>query len=359
MSSASAIPDVSSAAPLRTALVGLGRIGYKYHLPAIRRHAGYQLVGVVDPMSERRSEAAAGCAVPGFATLEPLLADLQPELVVIASPTPFHVEQACAAYASGAHVFCDKPVATSVAGFETIIAAAARAGKKFLAYQPARLRPEVQALQALLRRGILGGIHLVKRARCSFERRRDWQAFRANGGGMLNNYGSHCLDEWIALFGEEEVSTLFCQTRHVATAGDAEDVVNATLVTARGRILNLDISQACALPGPAWQVMGARGAALFDTETGVWRVRYFSPEEAQPLTAQTGLAAEGRAYSSEKIDWREEQLAAADFPEIDYYDAAWRYFRGGQPPPVTVDESRRLLQLIERCRHSAGTGAVA
>ena len=345
--------------PLRTAVVGLGRIGYKYHLPAVARHADFQPVAAVDPLPERRAEVTTAHGIPAYATIEAMLDAVRPDLVVIASPTPVHVQQACAAFAAGAHVLCDKPVATHVADFERIVAGADRAGRKFLAYQPARYRPEVRALQALLARDLLGEVHLVKRARCNYVRRHDWQALRAHGGGMLNNYGSHCLDEWIALFGGEAVATVFCQTRSVATAGDAEDVVKATLVTARGRMLDLDISQACALPGPTWQVVGSRGAALFDDDAACWQVRYCRAAELPAVAVQSGLAAEGRSYDALELPWREETIALAGLAEFDYYDAASRYFRGEQAAPVSVAESRQLLELIERCRRSAETGACA
>jgi len=42
---------------LRTVVVGLGRIGWQFHLPEIDRHEGYTLTGVVDPLAERRDEA--------------------------------------------------------------------------------------------------------------------------------------------------------------------------------------------------------------------------------------------------------------------------------------------------------------
>ena len=351
--------DSSSPMPLRAAVVGLGRIGFGFHAPAIARHPGYQLVGVADPLAERRAEATATWRVPSFDTLERLLDAARPELVVIASPTNFHAAQALAAYARGAHVFCDKPVARTVAELDEMLAAAQAAGRRFLAYQPARFVPEVRALKALLGRGVLGPIHLIKRARCNYVRRHDWQALQAHGGGMLNNYGAHCLDEMLALTGAEPIRTVYCETRCVATAGDAEDVVKAVLVTERGCLLDLDISQASALPGPAWQVCGSFGGALWDETTRCWRIRYFRPEEAPAPAIEAGLAAAGRHYQSEQLPWQEEHLSAAGFPEPDYYDAAWRYFVHGDAPPVTSAESRQLLTLIGRCRASAESGAVA
>jgi predicted dehydrogenase len=340
-------------------VVGLGRIGFGFHAPAIARNPGFRLAGVADPLPERRAEAAAEWGVPSFASLEAMLETVRADVVVIASPTEFHAVQVLAAYAHGAHVLCDKPVARTVAELDLMLAAAVAAGRRFLAYQPYRLKPEVRALKAIIDRGLLGPIHLIRRARCNYERRSDWQALRAHGGGMLNNYGSHCLDELLVLTGAEAIRTVYCQTRCVATAGDAEDVVKAVLVTAGGCVLDLDISQASALPGPAWQVCGSRGGALWDEAARCWRIRYFRPEDLPPLTLQSGLAAAGRLYQTERLPWREETFSADQYPEPDYYDAAWRHFANGEDPPVTPAESRLLVGLIERCRASAASGAVA
>ena len=349
----------SSPKPLRAAVVGLGRIGFGFHAPSIAQHAGFQLVGVADPLAGRRAEASAKWRVPSFESLERLLDAARPELVVVASPSEFHAEHALAAYARGAHVLCDKPVARTVAEYDRMLGAAQAAGRRFLAYQPARFAPEVRALKALLGRGLLGPIHLIKRARCNYVRRHDWQALQAHGGGMLNNYGAHCLDELLALTDAEPIRTVYCEMRRVATAGDAEDVVKAVLVTERGCLFDLDISQASALPGPAWQICGAHGGALWDEAARCWRLRYFHPEEAPPPAMESGLAAAGRLYQSEELPWREETFPAAPYPEPDYYEAAWRHFVRGEAPPVTPAESRLLLALIERCRASAASGRVA
>ncbi len=358
MTATAPTPD-STVRVLRAAVVGLGRIGFGFHAPAIAGNSGFQLVGVADPLAERRAEAEGKWKVRAFAALEPMLDAVAPELVVIASPTEFHAIQARAAYARGAHVLCDKPVARSVAEFDGMLDAARSAGRRFLAYQPDRMRPEIRALKALLADGRLGPVHLIKRARCDYNRRHDWQALQAHGGGMLNNYGAHGLDQLLWLTDAAPVRTVFCQLRRAATAGDAEDVVKALLVTEAGCLLDLEISQAAALAGPTWQVFGAFGAAQWDDAARGWRLRYFRPEDAPPRALQAGLAAAGRLYQDEQLPWREETFSADPFPEPDYYEAAWRYFVRGEPPPVTPEESRLLLTLIERCRASAESGAVA
>lgn len=344
---------------LRAVLVGLGRIGFGFHGPALKRHGGFELVAAVDPSDERRAEAGEMWQVSVHATLAEALTAHRPDVVVIASPTRFHADQAMGAFAGGAHVFCDKPVATSPEEFDSMLAAGEQAQRRFLAYQPARFKPELAVLRQLLAGGRLGSIHLLKRVRADFVRRSDWQAQRAHGGGLLNNYGSHCLDEVLSLLPEETIERVWCATRTAVSVGDAEDIVKATLAGASGVLLDFDISQAAALSGPPWEVRGTAGSALYDAAARVWRLRFFHPAEAPALAPQAGLAATGRSYNPESLPWREETVPVPVGGEFDYYDAAWRWFARGESPPVSAGESRRLLELIERCRRSAETGQCA
>jgi predicted dehydrogenase len=338
---------------LRAALIGLGRIGFQFHAPALHANSHFAFTAALDPLPERRREAEDAWGVKTYADLGALLAAERPEVVVIASPTPWHAEQARLAFAAGAHVVCDKPVAQSVAEFDTMAAAATHAARKLMAYQPHRLGTRVRTLREILASGRLGEIHLVRAARSDYRRRNDWQATLAHGGGMLNNYASHALDEIVACFGAEPVRSVHCETRRVASLGDAEDVVKALIVTEGGRIIDLDISQAGALEGAPWLLQGSRGAAAWDEKNSAWEIRWFDPAEAPPVTLQQGQAAAGRSYNPEQLPWRSARLAIPELPPFSYYDAVHAHLTAGAPSPVTVEETRHVLAVIEACRASA------
>lgn len=338
---------------LRAALIGLGRIGFQFHAPALHASAHFAFTAALDPLPERRREAEQTWGVRTYADLGTLLAEESPEVVVIASPTPWHAEQACLAFAAEAHVVCDKPVARSLAEFDTMVAAATRAGRKLVAYQPHRLRSRVRTLREILASGRLGDIHLVRAVRSDYRRRNDWQASLAHGGGMLNNYASHALDEIVACFGPEPVRSVHCEMRRIASLGDAEDVVKALIVTQSGRIIDLDISQACAWDGAPWLLQGSRGAATWHEATSEWEVRWFDPAEAPPVTLQQGQAAAGRSYNPEQLPWRSARLAIPELPPFSYYDAVHAHFTVGAPAPVTIEETRHVLAVIAACRASA------
>lgn len=346
----------ASSPSLRVALLGLGRIGFQFHGPAVRATPGFRFVAALDPLAERRTEVEALWQVRTYADLPDLLRAEQPDLVVVASPTPWHAEQTVAALRAGAHVLCDKPVARSVAEFDEMAAAATAARRKLVAYQPHRLSRRVRALRELVRSGKLGDIHQVRVVRWDYRRRNDWQAFTAHGGGMLNNYASHAIDEVVAGFGVEAIRSLRCETRRIASLGDAEDVVKALIVTAGGRIIDLDISQAAALDQESTSLEGSRGAAMWSREKQAWLVRWYDAREAAPLLPQDGQAAAGRSYNPDTLPWRAEEFTVPEVPAFSYYEAVHAHVLHDAPPPVSLAETRHVLDVIARCRAAANAG---
>jgi predicted dehydrogenase len=336
---------------LNTAVIGLGRIGWLFHLPAIVRHPGFTLAAAVDPLEARRREAEQAYGVVTYQSVNALLASSHPDLVVVASPTGFHKEHTVQSLRAGCNVFCDKPIATSVAETDVMIAESERTGKKLMVYQPHRVVSEILALQAILDRDLLGTVYMIKRGWSGYDRRNDWQALRVNGGGMLNNYGAHMLDQMLYLT-RSTAQRVSCVLRSVITAGDADDVVKILLETRSGIVCDLDINMAAAQPFPQWQVLGSHGSATLDASNTMWNLRYRTGEPGAVLN--TGLAAEQRKYGSgEEIEWKEQSVFLTDFPPLDFYDKCFDYFSSDKPPFVPVHETREVMRCIEECRARA------
>jgi scyllo-inositol 2-dehydrogenase (NADP+) len=339
---------------LRAVVVGLGRIGWQFHLPEISRQDGYDLVGVVDPIEDRRSEAETKYGVAGFADLQTCLDQVSPDLVVIASPTPLHAEQAEMAFTAGSHVFCDKPMAPDLATADRMIAAAEKHTRRLMMYQPERGSREVVGVRSILAQGLIGDIYLIKHTRTQFTRRNDWQAWREHGGGMLNNYGAHLIDACMHLAGSP-VRDVTCHLRTIATLGDADDVVKALLRTESDILLDIDINMASAQPmQPRWHILGHCGSLRLNDKAGAWEARWFDPEQLPPLTTQEGLAAEARRYGSgEQLPWQEASFDLNDCESVDFYAEAHSYFAEGAEALIPVDESRELMRVLSACRADA------
>ena len=339
---------------LRTAVIGLGRIGWRYHLPQIRAHDGFELVAVADPLEERRDEAKAEYGIKTYPGCRELLDAEKLDLVVVASPTAFHADHAVAAMAAGCDVFCEKPMAPSLAEADRMVAAMKSRGRKLMLFQPHRAGADLVALREILRLGLIGPLYMIKRACSAYTRREDWQAFRKNFGGMLNNYGAHFIDEVLHLSGSR-AKRVFCALRTVASLGDADDVVKVVIETESDMLLDVDINMASAQPMQPWHVLGRRGSIVMDEDNGAWRVRFFAEEDLTAPATQQGLAARDRKYDSgEKIRWQEKAFPLSDFQAVDYYQKCYEHFALGAEPFVPIEESRELIRVLDACRTNAG-----
>jgi predicted dehydrogenase len=109
---------------LRMAVIGFGPIG-ALHAQAIADAPSASLAGICEVDEQRRDRAARRFGVPVFESVEHLLANERPDAVTIATPDHLHVEPALAGIAADCRVFCEKPLATSVAEAERIVHAAA------------------------------------------------------------------------------------------------------------------------------------------------------------------------------------------------------------------------------------------
>ncbi len=239
---------------LRTAVIGLGRAGWQMHIPEILRHEGFELIAVVDPLSERTEEARKEFNVKGYSDCKALFEHERLDLVVIVSPTHFHVEQTIASFKNGVDVLCDKPMAPNLDEADRMIRAMKKYGRKMMVYQPHRAYVDTIALQSILKKNIIGPVFMIKRAWSWYRFRVDWQAFKKYGGGELNNSGAHFIDQLLYLSGSR-LKKLYCSTRKIISRGDAEDMAKIVMETENGMILDLDINFAAAIPITPFQVL--------------------------------------------------------------------------------------------------------
>lgn len=335
---------------MKTALIGLGRIGWDYHLKQILSHDGLDLCAVVDTSSQRLAEAKALCGVDGYTDYKQMLSEAKPELVVIASPTSFHKEHAIAAMEAGAHVLLDKPMALDYAEACAIAQTHKETGRKLIIYQPHRFSSAALAAKAIISSGKLGTIALLRTTDQNYARRNDWQAFRKFGGGMLSNYGAHYIDQLLYL---SQGKVVECQSfaQRILSMGDSDDVAHILMRTENGIVLEVDINQATSLPDVPMKLCGTYGSAVYtiDPNGDYFLLKYCDPATLEEKTVSQDLAAAGRKYPNEHISWIIEKLPLSDFPEADFYAACIPYFLEDAPSPIPVEETLRVMELISLC----------
>jgi len=114
---------------VRVLVAGLGNMG-RSHALAYHRRPGFEIVGLVNRSSPRLHEELSGYEIlPDY---EPALRALSPDLVSINTYSDSHADYAVMALEQGAHVFIEKPLATTVADAERVVAAAKANGRKLV-----------------------------------------------------------------------------------------------------------------------------------------------------------------------------------------------------------------------------------
>jgi UDP-N-acetylglucosamine 3-dehydrogenase len=149
-----------STAAVRLAVVGCGPVG-NLHAEAIANSPQAELVAVCDPDSGRRQATAQRFAARAFEHLGELLAAEKIDAVTIATPDHLHVEPALIAMAAGCHVFCEKPLAATLADAEQIVAAAEARGVHLAVDYNRRFAFGYQTAKELLDQGKIGKLNYV------------------------------------------------------------------------------------------------------------------------------------------------------------------------------------------------------
>ena len=340
---------------IRTALVGLGRIAWEFHLPQLTTHPGYELSAVVDPVKERLDEAVGKWGeCLKYESLELMLDEVKPDLVVIASPTIFHEAQIIASFRAGADVFAEKPLTATLDECDRVLAAAKELNRNLMVYQPRRLDKDCSQAREIIKSGKLGKIHQLKRNVRGFARRNDWQALSCYAGGMLNNYGVHYIDQVCFALGNFEFKCEYCDLRCINTLGDAEDFVKVIL-RENDLTVEVEISQSCAFPTNEWFIEGDLGTAKYSSLTRTWEIRYTEPGKLAQRTMQKTLAADGRRYPGDRVDWQTD-FEFTDSETAGFYDNLAASFYCGNEPLVKTAESRQVLLLLDNARKISDRG---
>lgn len=140
---------------MRIAIAGAGGIA-RVHARVIRELGG-DLVGVCG----RSLAPAAAFGAAAYDNLDAMLREQKPDILHICTPNHLHAEQAIAAFAAGAHVVCEKPMATSADDCRRMIDAASRAGRRGAVTYNYRGYPLVQHLRRRVARGEFGTLRRV------------------------------------------------------------------------------------------------------------------------------------------------------------------------------------------------------
>jgi predicted dehydrogenase len=210
-----------------------------------------------------------------------LITDPAVDVVSITTPNAFHPEMAIAALEAGKHVWCEKPMATTLADAERMLAAARASGKvAALGYNYIQ-NPIIRLIRRILDEGQIGTVNHIR-----LEMDEDfmadpedfffWKSEAVSGHGALDDFGVHPLSLVRVLFGGvRRVCGHMAKPyadRPVRDGGRREvetyDIATTLIELENG------VSGSVALNRSAWgrkgrifvQIFGSKGTIVYDQE---------------------------------------------------------------------------------------------
>lgn len=146
---------------IKTAVAGAGFIG-PVHIESIRRNAGVEVVALFHPVPNEVAEKAASWDIPNYyLDFDKMLAEQEFDCLHICTPNNLHYPMAKAAILAGKHVICEKPLATTVAEAEELVALAKKHNRVNAVSFNLRYYPLVRQMKRMREKGELGDVYSV------------------------------------------------------------------------------------------------------------------------------------------------------------------------------------------------------
>ncbi|MCA0971513.1 Gfo/Idh/MocA family oxidoreductase [Halobacillus litoralis] len=149
---------------LSVAVIGCGSIAQNRHLIEYAANEHVEIKAVCDIVSERVEKIAEEYGATAYTNYEELLSKESVDVVSVCLPNYLHAPVSIASLNAGAHVLCEKPMATSREEAEKMIEAAEVSGKKLMIAHNQRFVPSHVKAKELIEEGAIGKVYSFRTA---------------------------------------------------------------------------------------------------------------------------------------------------------------------------------------------------
>lgn len=332
---------------LSVGLLGFGLAGSVFHAPLIQCEPRLRLTAIASSRTDdiRRSAPEAVAT-----TADALIADPSIDLVVIATPNTSHAPLAREALLAGKHVVIDKPMATTAAEADELIDLAKRQGRLLTVFHNRRWDNDFLTLRACLDKGEVGRPYHYE---AHFDRfrpqiKQGWREQTLAGSGVLFDLGAHLIDQALTLFGMPD--RILADVGTQRPDAQVDDWFHIVLGYGPMRAI-LHCGTVVCRPGPRFQLHGDGGSFLkhgMDGQEAALRAGRLPTEADWGADDPENFALLVQADGTE----RQVETIPGDYPA--FYRGVASSILDGAPPPVTAEQARDVLAVLEAVRKAAG-----
>jgi len=333
--------------PIRTALLAYGMSGKLFQAPFLAAHAGFELYAVVERTEQRMHHDYP--TIRSYPSVAEVLADSSVELVVVNTPSYTHFDLASQALRAGKHVLVEKPVATSVAQWQELVALAEQQGRHLLAYQNRRWDSDFMAVRRVVESGQLGQLIEVHIRYDRYKPALNPKKFKEEpnpGAGLVYDLGPHIIDQALSLFGKPLATHKV--TGKFRPSSQVDDFFSLQLRYPHSLNVWLTSSLLVAAPGPAYVLHGTLGSyqkGRTDVQESQLQqgISPLAPEYGHEQPGQEGLLT--LANSDGTLATTADPATPGDY--IGLFEAVFQTIRQGAAYPISHEQLLWQNELLE------------
>lgn len=326
------------------AILGLGYYATRIIMPRFVECEHSRIAALVSGTPEKLKTFGAQYGVPenslySYETFDRIIDNPAVDIVYVITPNSLHRTFTERAAKAGKHVMCEKPMATSVADGEAMIAACKAAGRKLMIGYRSRFQAHNIEAITLARSGALGPVRTVVADHgFTIGDPKQWRLNKAlSGGGSLADIGIYSLNAARYLTGEEPIAVNAVEStdRSDVRFKEVEDIINFQLLFPSGATANC--VSAYSVNVNRYRVSGPKGWVEIDPATS-----YGGQAMRAQLNGQTGP--------------REPAPAKAKSQFAGQLDHLSECILTGSDPIVGGEEGVKDLKVIEAIYRAAREG---
>jgi predicted dehydrogenase len=349
---------------IRVGIIGTGLIA-KEHAQALAMLKDTARLAAAADIDPARLEAfgAAHPAMRRYREPMELIADPEVDLVAITTPPAAHEELVTAALEKGKSVFCEKPLAHSMASAARIAEMEGRyPGRLAVSYQ-LRFNPYYRRLLWLCRNGWIGEIQSALIERHSYIPHANlgkgwWGSWKVAGGGVLITQLIHELDLLLLVMGRPASVSASMDTRY--TGIESEDYVEATVRFESGATARCVASVNSGRGGGGFRIQGSKGTVGLPFQFTMKDEALLPEAMAELDKALPETRPSSSSWMARGVRFAKRRLGVAAKPELTpharLYQKMAHSMEKGEPLPIPPAEAMGSLELCFAAYESAITG---
>lgn len=338
-------------------IIGYGGMAGNHNRQLEHKNVRVKIKGVYD-IDPKRLDVAKEQGHIAYSSKEELLNDKEIDIVLVATTNEYHKALAIEALRAGKHVICEKPATMNSTELEEIIKVADECGLVFTVDQNRRYNRDFINVWRTIDSGVIGKPYVIEsRVEGSRGMPEGWRTKKAQGGGMMFDWGVHLIDQVMYMV-KEKVKSVYCKMYHI-NYPEVDDNFRLTMTFESGLTAHIEISTNNFINHPRFYVLGTEGTMIITEWDGTVKVvkklcddNEWDAEIKKVKAGPTKTMAPRDPSTVEVIELTEPKDVVDNLDPV--YEQLVNAIEGA-PLAIKPEETLRVMKVMEAAFKSAET----